>query len=286
MKDLSALSRTPIPTQGQSNIVSSEPDVTRLPASKSQSIAGVSRVFFALCEEAEIGVLDLARRTGLSVGTAQRITSELVEADLLSWSPYTHKYSLGRGVLRLANAYTHKTPSDLQRCIAETERLANATGETTAVHRRFGLGRVIVAQVESNHEMAWRSDIGRSYPLNAGAASKALLAFIQPEELESILNEMAYEQFQPCTPVDRKQLEAELAHVRATGVAVSFGERVAGAGGVAAPVMDMHGRTQYVLSVYGPEHRIRPILESLIYAVRGAADRASNHHFPKPSRTP
>lgn len=286
MKDLSAVSRTPISAQGHPNIAFSEPNVTRVPASKSQSIAGVSRVLFALCEECEIGVLDLARRTGLSVGTAQRITSELVEADLLSWSPYTHKYSLGKGVLRLANAYTHQTPSDLQRCIAEMDRLANATGETTAVHRRFGLSRVIVAQVESNHEMAWRSDIGRSYPLNAGAASKALLAFVRPEELESILNEMAYERFQPCTPVGKAQLQTKLAQVKAIGVAVSFGERVVGAGGVAAPVIDIHGRTEYVLSVYGPEHRIRPILKSLVHAVRDAAERASNQHFTKPSGTP
>jgi len=278
-------------TRSFSSIDADERDIVkktagRAPAAASQSLSAVAKVFYALCDQSEIGVLELARRVSVSVGTAQRITSALVQADLLSCSPYTHKYSLGKGVLRLANAYTQQTSPDLQRCMAEMESLASLTGETTAIHRRFGLNRVVVAQITSNHEMSWRSDIGRGYPLHAGAASKALLAFLPPAELETILATLSFERFQPQTAATRKDLEAELRHARTIGAAVSFGERVVGAGGIAAPVLDVNGRPEYALSVYGPEHRIRPLMDNLIRTVREAAMRASDYDFADFPRKP
>lgn len=245
-------------------------------AAKSQQFLAVSRILYALCEEPEIGVLELARKVGISVGSAQRITAALVGTDLLAWSPYTRKYSLGEGVLRLGNAYAHNSTQQLQRCLLEIERLSKATRETAAVHRRVGRHRVIVAQVEGSHDLCWRSEIGRPYPLHAGAASRALLAFMPPLELDELLQDYLFEAYQPATPGTRDALNAELETVRRIGVAVSFGERVSGAGGVAAPVMNAAGVCEYSLSIYGPEHRIRPRVDELTETVRQAAARVAS----------
>jgi len=260
----------------QSAITSPHTDQTQPPPARSQQFLAVSHILYALCEEPEIGVLELARKVGISVGTAQRITAALAGTGLLAWSPYTRKYSLGDGVLRLGNAYAHKGSQQLQRCLLEIERLSKVTRETAAVHRRVGRHRVILAQVEGSHDLCWRSEIGRPYPLHAGAASKALLAFIPPLQLDELLQDHIFEAYQPATPRTRDALNADLETVRRIGVAVSFGERATGAGGVAAPVIDAAGLCEYALSIYGPEHRIRPLVDELIQTVRQAAARVSS----------
>jgi IclR family acetate operon transcriptional repressor len=117
--------------------------------------------------------------------------------------------------------------------------------------------------------------LARKYPLHAGAASKALLAFLPKQELDAVLADVVFERFQPSTAATQADLQAQLAQVRKTGVAVSFAERVVGAAGVAAPVISAASRRDYALSVYGPENRIRPVIRELIEIVREAALRAS-----------
>lgn len=250
------------------------------PAARSQGFLAVGRILYELCDEPELGVLDLARRAGVSTGMAQRITAALVESKLLAWNLHNQKYSLGEGALRLGSAYTRNTTHDMQRCIAELERLAKLTGETTALHRRIGRHRIIVAQVESPQNLSWRGELSRLYPLHAGAAGKALLAFMQVAELDALLEGYEFEIYQPTTPENRRRLDADLADIRRAGVAVSYSERDSGAGGVAAPVFDAFSRCAYSLSIYGPEQRIRPVEQDLIKAVCEAAGRASSGKHP------
>jgi DNA-binding IclR family transcriptional regulator len=255
-------------------------EMHQAPAAKSQGFLAVGRILFELCDKPELGVLDLARRAGVSTGMAQRITAALVESNLLAWDPHSHKYSLGEGVLRLSGAYTRNTTQDMRRCLAELERLAKVTGETAALHRRVGHHRIILAQVESPQNLSWRGEIGRLYPLHAGAAGKALLAFMPDAELDALLEDYVFEIYQPTTPKNRRRLTADLAEIRGKGVAVSYSERDSGAGGVAAPVFDAFSRCAYSLSIYGPENRVRPVEKDLIRVVRAAATRASNGEYP------
>ena len=250
------------------------------PHGRAHGLHAMTRALYEFSAQPELGILELARRIGSSVGMAQRIVLALVEAELVRQNPRTQKYALGHGVLRLSSAYSRHTGPVLERCLDELMRLVEQTGETAAVHRCIGRHRIVVAQIEGTHDLSWRSDIGRTYPIHAGAASKALLAFLALTERDAILSGQPFERFGPMTPGSRAELERQLADVQRTGLAVSFGERVAGAGGVAAPVFDAAGHCEYALSVYGPEGRIRPVVERISMVVLEAAIRASQSPFP------
>jgi DNA-binding IclR family transcriptional regulator len=119
--------------------------------------------------------------------------------------------------------------------------------------------------------------VASSFPLHAGASSKAFLAWMAPEEVDAYLVDNALDALTDATIVSEKKLRKELAAIRKQGYAVSLGERQAGAGSVAAPILDNHNQPVAVISVCGPVERFRDEVASsgsaLVEATRELSGR-------------
>jgi DNA-binding IclR family transcriptional regulator len=87
------------------------------------------------------------------------------------------------------------------------------------------------------------------YPLTAAAASKAILAYLRPDQVEAVLHEAPPE-------LDRATLRADLERARLDGYAISFGETIPGAHAVAAPVLDASREAVASINVAGPADRL------------------------------
>jgi DNA-binding IclR family transcriptional regulator len=70
-------------------------------------------------------------------------------------------------------------------------------------------------------------------------------------------------------------VEREIKKVRATGVCVLIDQVEAGVASVGAPVRDFRSRLVGAVVVVGPTARVQPATESLVAAVRAAADELS-----------
>jgi DNA-binding IclR family transcriptional regulator len=99
--------------------------------------------------------------------------------------------------------------------------------------------------------------LGRSFPLHAGASSKAILANLQADEIESYIADVALEALTDSTITDPDRLMEELARIRQQGYAASVNERQAGAASVAAPVFDHSGGPVAAISLCGPAERFQ-----------------------------
>jgi IclR family transcriptional regulator, acetate operon repressor len=97
--------------------------------------------------------------------------------------------------------------------------------------------------------------LGRRFPLHAGSSSKAFLAFLPTDEQDRYLAERPLDPLTDQTITDVGILRAELATIRERGYAVSYGERQAGAGSIAAPLLDHRGQPVAAISVCGPLER-------------------------------
>lgn len=95
--------------------------------------------------------------------------------------------------------------------------------------------RVYVDQVTPPVEVRMSVEVGAAYPLHAVASSKAFLAYL-PEDHRRRFLAGRLESMTDATIVDVGVLELDLEATRARGYAVSVGERVAGAGSIAAPL--------------------------------------------------
>src|SRR5207247_2865726 len=93
---------------------------------------------------------------------------------------------------------------------------------------------VYIDQLVSPQEIKLAVELGRPFPLHAGATGRAILAFLPDGAREALLAE-PLERLTPETVVDPVGLGILLAGVRGAGLAVSRSERREGAAAVAAP---------------------------------------------------
>ena len=79
---------------------------------------------------------------------------------------------------------------------------------------------------------------------------------------------------------DKKILMKELKKVREQGYAISYGERIIGALGIAVPIRGY--LFPVALSILGPEQRLKPKVKELLKEARESARRISaiyQNHF-------
>jgi DNA-binding IclR family transcriptional regulator len=120
---------------------------------------------------------------------------------------------------------------------------------------RVQSARTYLVQVESPHDIRWTVEIGRLYPLYAGAPGKILLAFLPDLEIERVLDTVPLRRFTPRTPATPARIWTELRKVRRQGTATALGEIVEGSATIAAPVRDGSGAVLAALSISGPAFR-------------------------------
>lgn len=221
-------------------------------ASGTESAGRVADVLLLFADESRsLGVTEISRRLGLSKAVVHRIVRSLVSRNLLA--PDGRSYRLGAAVVALgARAFGDL---DLRRvAMPVLRKLQTQTGETATVSALVGNRRVYLDQIPSLKEIKMTVELGRPFPLHAGASGKVILAFAPPGLKEQALSGQL-EKMTPLTVVERPGLEAELQEITESGTAASHGERQHGAGSVAAPVMGMDGYAVGSISVCGPVDR-------------------------------
>lgn len=200
-----------------------------------------------------LGVSEISRRLGLSKAVVHRILRSLVSRGLVALDEDGRRYRLGPAAATLG-ARALRDMNLREAALPVLRRLQAESGETATVSELVGVSRVYLDQVPSHQEIKMTVEIGRPFPLHAGASSRAILAFAPPELRRQILDG-PLEALTPKTIVDRDGLGAELERNAREGVAVSFGERQAGAASVAAPLLGTGGYAAGAISVCGPVDR-------------------------------
>ena len=92
------------------------------------------------------------------------------------------------------------------------------------------------------------TQVGRRFPLHAGAASKVLAAYMDADALSDAL-QGKLERHSAQTITSKTKLRAELAAVRKSGYAFDQGEFANGVGAIGAPVCGPDGQCVAALSV-------------------------------------
>lgn len=197
-----------------------------------------------------LGISALSRELALSKAVVYRILQSLLSRGLVDFDPISREYGLGPSAIALgARALRYLDLRDVAR--ADLLWLRDLTRETTTLSLLAVDRRTYVDQYESPQEIRMEVELGRPYPLYAGASSRAILAFLPEPEVERVL-QGGLEPLTEETIVAADKLREGLAEVRRNGYATSRGERQAGAGSVAAPVFSADGRVTGSISVCGP----------------------------------
>ena len=220
---------------------------------------------------------------GVSHSAAGRLMAAMKTLGILHQNHDTHMYSLGGKVLFWAGVYT--ASMDVRNvALPALQDLHRATLETISLYVLEGIDRVCIERLESPQNVRIVAHLGRRLPLYAGSAGKVFLAFLPAARREEILLATVFKPLTEKTIVDPTQFSAELERIRSQGYAVSHGEWILDASGVAAPIFGQNGEIVATLTISGPSQRFTPeTVASYIYEVVRVAKIISNEMGYRPA---
>lgn len=178
------------------------------------------------------------------------------------------RYAPGAALARLRVA-------DGERSLAERVRplvraIRRELDETAGFFVRRGFSIEAVASEIGEHALRYTLEVGRRAPMHAFAAGKALLAALEEDELREYLERAPREAFTANTVVDEAPLRAELARIRAEGVAHTREEHTPGIVGIGRAVVK-DGAVLGAFSVAMPLARFDAAVEARAIAALGTA---------------
>lgn len=144
-------------------------------------------------------------------------------------------YGIGLRALRVGAAYLEGDPM-VRAAGPVLDGLRKELDETVHLARLNGSDVVYLASRESLHHLRSASRISRRLPAHATALGKALLAELEPEEVDSLLPPDPLPQLTPQTVTDHSALQAELTEIRLRGWSMERGQNTPGLGCVAVTV--------------------------------------------------
>ena len=111
------------------------------------------------------------------------------------------------------------------------------------------------------------SEIGWIRPLHFGMLGRVLMAFLDPEEIDEILDEYPLKKHTPFSITDNDIFKNHLKKIREQGYIVEIEEAAEGAIGVAAPIRDYSRKVIAALGVALTPGRRRPKKEDIDHIV-------------------
>jgi len=220
------------------------------------AVSKAVELLFLVAQHGDLGVTELAKRSGNTKARAFRLLATLEESGLVQRKMPLATYSLGYGALVLGTAAQGQL-SLVNVAGQLLEEIGKACNECVLVRVRDGLQTVCIAWWDAPHAIRIHSQLGDRRSLGIGASGKLLLAHAPAPLREQVLDEKR-ERYTPNTITGRAELEAELARIVEEGVSISIAERSSETLAIAAPIRDSGGEVVASLSMTAPTTRIKP----------------------------
>jgi len=217
-----------------------------------------------------LSLQEIAERIRMPKTTAFRLVNTLERAGFLVRMD-NQQYCLSLKMARLGGL-VRSTLSVREIARPVMLEVNEQTKETITLNTAVGNERMVLEVVDTPSPLMSMARAGQHVPMLLGAASRVLMAYMEPRELEQVLkvNAAGVDGF------DRAAFDREVVRARRQGYAISRGTRVAGLTAIAVPIFDINNRVPYCLAVTGPSVRIDPRDLELADTMMGAGRDISN----------
>lgn len=214
-----------------------------------------------------MGVRAIGRQLALPVSTVHRLLGVLEGVGMVSQDATTRQYAIGVEFYRIAALVSReaKLPT-LARPILQ--RLAAEVNETAllCLHLESQGQMMFVDRVDGTQALRYHVDLLRPLSLLWGASGKAILAFLEPDVVETIRQNAGPSPGTGKSVPSRAALDEDLAVIRRDHYALTESEKLPGGRGVASPVFGPGG-VEGCICITSPADRLPSV------AVREVANR-------------
>jgi DNA-binding IclR family transcriptional regulator len=241
------------------------------------SVTNAFSVLEYLVEAGEAGVSEIARRVGVTVGTAHRLVGTLVEIGWAEQNSDNRKYRPSQRLVAMAHRMrktlnarelAHEQLTSLVQVVHETGNLAIMSDQQV----------LYVDKVTSDQPFGLEARIGSRLPAFCTALGKVLVASLDDAALDdylALLQTLRRGKHRP-TPPPVAAFRRELRLTRDRGYALDAGEYLPDVYCAAAPVRASGGRVVAAMSVSAPRSRFEANSDNLVREVCRAAATLSD----------
>lgn len=220
---------------------------------------------------------EMGRRTDIPKSTLFRILVTLQKHHCVAWNEGERLYRLGSRLWQYGNSFIEQ--SDLYHASSKYMKLLAEQSRETVFLGGLEDGEVIyLRRMESPKSITVVRKLKQRVPAHCTATGVAMLAFLPPAEVESILDRHGMAPYNEATLTDREKFMARLSAARRDGYAVVDGEYNRELLCISAPVFDHAHRPCASLTVAMLSSQVngdRDRLQSIAAKVREVAQACS-----------
>ena len=236
-----------------------------------------------------LGVSELAREVGLGRSTTHRYVATLAALGYLQQDRTSRKYRLGPRVLDLG--FSAINSMELRELAApHLQQLSDDTGFTVNMAILDGVDIVYVERCRSSRagqrEIDLNLHVGSRMPAYCTSMGKVLLAFLDADECNALLDGSSLQRRGPNTLTTRRSLQVELERVRREGFAINNEELAYGLRSIAAPVRAHDGAVAAAVnlavhsSMVSMQELVARLTPALLKTAAEISARAGYRHQP------
>ena len=239
-------------------------------------ITKAEAVLSILEQQGEASAADLAAALGEPLSSIYRLLQSLTATGWVDRGSRRGPYRLGLALMTIGGLIEDQL--DIREAsLPSLRQIVEATGVTSFLCVRRGPRAVCLERIEGYAVQSLAMLLGGSLPLYAGAAPRALLAYLPASEQQAILTDTSQQLRDDPPRPDDKAILADIARIRAAGYSVSDADVTPGIASLGAPVFNHRGEVQGALSLSGLRGQVLnpATVDDTIELLRGAAGRAS-----------
>jgi len=197
---------------------------------------------------------EIADKLGSTSSAVYPILFTLEKYGYLERSKKDKRYSIGLTFLRKGSLVLKKL--DIRNCAQPfLEQLMLSFNENVHLAILDGGKVMYIDRKEAGQSLMIRSYIGKKVPANCTALGKAMIAFLEEQELEAFLEKEELVRMTENSIVDANDLKSELEKVRSDGYAIEIEEFQKGGICIAAPVRNHQENVVAAISISIPKSR-------------------------------
>ena len=201
----------------------------------------------------EVGLEDLAEELDMALSTVYRHLATLCYHGFVCRTE--NGYRVGLRPLDFGN-YARKSMDFFDVAREQANTLADETGEKVRLNTVENGMSILLFRRMGDHPLRTAARVGKRQHLHHLAAGKAMLADMEPERVERIIERHGLPMKTKRTIDGREELFEELETVRERGYGLNLGESIEGLNAIGSAVHDESGTPVAALSISGPANRL------------------------------
>ncbi len=202
-----------------------------------KSTARTLRILKEFCKcDGSLGITEISKRLSLTKNLVHRSLGVLVEEGLLLRNAATRRYELGPGTLWFSSSQSNSV--DIKTvCLPFMLEIEKITGMTVSLQIPVGQFQIPVHGVDGKRSGLTRIVEGVPVPLHISSGSRAILAFMDKQEIESYIRDQSpLKKATRFTLTDPDDLRNDLERIRTEGFARGIEDHFLGVNAVAFPI--------------------------------------------------